>query len=121
MYFDRKDDIFFIKWARQVKIRDRFVCQVCDRQGIELNAHHMNSWDVHQDERYDLDNGVTLCAQCHRQFHELYGYGNNTRAQFEEFMAMSEALKDSIKRKIHVESAVKQFLSKIADGYTAQL
>ncbi len=119
MFFDRKDDIYFIKWAKQVKIRDRFICQICNRQGVELNAHHKNSWDAFEDERYDLDNGVTLCAQCHRNFHETYGYGGNTRQQFDEFERMSEALKESIEQKIRVESAVKKFLSDLEDGYVS--
>ena len=116
MYFDRKDDIYFIKWAKAVKIRDHFTCQICDRRGVLLNAHHMMSWDAYVDERYCLDNGITLCHDCHHAFHEMYGYGNNTRTQFDEFRNISESLMRSVIRKFQVESVVQQVLSDL-DGY----
>jgi hypothetical protein len=119
MYFDRKDDIYFIKWAKQVKIRDRFICQICERRGLELNAHHMNGWDWCVEERYDLDNGTTLCKDCHTNFHDLYGYGGNTRQQFDEFVKVSETLIRAINRKIQVESLTQKTLQLIADGYEA--
>jgi len=116
MYFDRKDDFYFIKWSKQVKIRDRFTCQVCDRRGLYIEAHHMNSWDIYTDERYDLDNGVTLCGDCHKQFHEIYGYGHNTRIQFDEFVKFSEALKLTVERQLTTAGIVQQVLSDL-DGY----
>lgn len=120
-YFDRKSDIAFIRWAKQVKVRDYFTCQICERRGIELNSHHLNGWDWCEDERYDLDNGTTLCAICHKGFHDMYGYGQNTRTQFEEFKKVSEVLKRSIKHKIQVESATRKILSDLADGYSSSL
>lgn len=117
MYFDRKDDYYFIKWAKQVKIRDHFTCQICGRRGVLLNAHHMNSWDAYIDERYDIDNGITLCADHHSGFHDIYGYGQNTRAQFDEFFKLSEALKEAITQKIQVESVVQKIIFDL-DGYT---
>ena len=27
-----------------------------------------------------------VCNKCHKEFHGIYGYGGNTRKQFEEFM-----------------------------------
>ncbi len=46
----------------------------------------MNSYDVHVDERYDLKNGITLCSIHHDLFHDIYGRGNNSKAQFREFL-----------------------------------
>jgi hypothetical protein len=36
--------------------------------------------------RYDIDNGVPLTAEIHRKFHQMYGNGNNTKAQFVQFL-----------------------------------
>jgi len=75
------------KWRELVFIRDNFTCKICNVKGGRLNAHHINSWNKHEDDRFILDNGITLCEDCHKNFHFQYGYGNNTRKQFEKFAA----------------------------------
>ena len=55
--------------------------------GVNLNAHHLNGWNAFPEQRFDLDNGVTLCTDCHKDFHSQYGYGDNTREQFNEYAA----------------------------------
>lgn len=73
-------------WRREVFKRDKFTCQVCgDRKGGNLNAHHLNSYNWDKDNRTNIDNGVTLCEKCHMYFHSNYGFGDNTKEQFEEF------------------------------------
>ncbi len=42
-------------------------------------------------------NGITLCEKCHDNFHLHYGYGDNTKEQFEELQKQKE--NKSIKRK----------------------
>jgi len=80
---DRSADKKFVKWARQIKERDNYLCQLCDRRGLALNSHHINSWDDFIEQRYDLKNGITLCERCHSFLHSIYGKGRNTRMQFE--------------------------------------
>ena len=75
-------------WSKQVMERDNYTCQVCgDNKGGNLNAHHLNGWNAFPEQRFDLDNGVTLCNDCHKDFHSQYGYGDNTREQFDEYAA----------------------------------
>jgi len=90
---DRRDDPEFERWARAVKVNDDFTCQICSAKGVYLEAHHKNGWNAFPDERYDLDNGVTLCKRCHDRFHETYGYGGNTKYQFDEYSKVAELLR----------------------------
>ena len=56
-------------WAQQVITRDKGVCQKCGRAGMEMHAHHIEAFIDNENSRYDLDNGITLCFQCHWEQH----------------------------------------------------
>lgn len=75
-----------VDWRVKVFIRDKRTCQTCGYKGQDINAHHLNGWNWCKDERFDLDNGVTLCGDCHIDFHKIYGYGNNTKEQFNQYV-----------------------------------
>ena len=75
-------------WSKQVMKRDNYTCQICGNSPSgNLNAHHLNAWNAFPEQRFDLDNGVTLCVDCHKEFHKMYGRGGNTREQFNEYAA----------------------------------
>lgn len=75
------------KWRSLVFERDLYTCQRCgDSAGGNLTAHHIYSYDVHIDERQEENNGITLCEKCHKDFHSKYGYGKNTKQQFDEWI-----------------------------------
>ena len=76
----------YYEWRRSVFKRDNYVCQKCGGRGRRLNSHHIESYDINEELRTVLENGVTLCRDCHKKFHLIYGNGNNTREQFNEFM-----------------------------------
>lgn len=66
-----------------------FTCAVCKKRGTKLNAHHMNGWLSHPEDRYAIDNLVCLCHRCHRAYHTQYGNGikePNTKEQFQQFL-----------------------------------
>lgn len=48
-----------------------------------LVIHHLDSWDINKKLRYNVNNGVVLLKTIHKDFHTLYGFGNNTKLQFE--------------------------------------
>jgi hypothetical protein len=68
--------------AYQCFERDNFACCRCGTRGGPLNAHHLSSWHAHPDLRFDLNNLVCLCADCHKSFHRDYGWKNNTLEQY---------------------------------------
>ena len=67
-----------IEWSVIVKQRDGNSCQVCGRNKSELppkelHAHHIMPWEKYPELRFDVDNGVTLCKQCHNLVHRSDG------------------------------------------------
>ncbi len=74
------------EWRTSVYKRDDYTCQKCLVKGGILHAHHIESWDVNRKLRVDKNNGITFCKECHMDFHNIYGKGNNTREQAEEFL-----------------------------------
>ena len=79
-------------FVRAVMKRDGYTCQICGKQHCILAAHHLNgyNWDI--ENRYNPDNGVTLCYECHMDFHSKYGRGNNTAEQFIEYANQNRRL-----------------------------
>ncbi|NJO18641.1 MAG: HNH endonuclease [Thioploca sp.] len=105
--FDRKDDFLYLRWAREIKQKNHYTCEICGRRGIELNAHHLNAWASFPDERYDISNGTCLCRDHHEMFHDIYGKGENTKEQFEEFRNLIQSLQIEAKYQVQVEEATK--------------
>lgn len=66
--------------------RDNYTCQYCRKHGGKLNTHHLNGYDNYKDFRIEVNNGIVLCEDCHKEFHKIYGYGDNTWQQFREFL-----------------------------------
>ena len=55
-------------WANEVKERDGYRCRLCgSTEGVE--AHHIIPWDADPDQRFSLDNGITLCRLHHDRIH----------------------------------------------------
>lgn len=77
----------YYEWRKSVYKRDNYTCQYCgDNKGGNLVAHHIYNYSEHEDLRTNIDNGVTLCETCHKNFHDKYGYSNNNREQLNEFI-----------------------------------
>lgn len=85
------DEKAFVNWARLIKEKNNNKCILCSSEK-NLHAHHLYSKDVYPDLRHDLKNGVTLCYWHHKgyknSFHAVFGGGNNTKEQFEEYVQM---------------------------------
>ena len=59
-------------WRDKVFFRDNFTCQDCGRRGgdgkkIILNADHIKPFSLFPELRFELENGKTLCKECHQK------------------------------------------------------
>lgn len=77
----------YAEWRTNVFERDSYNCRVCAQYGGSLQAHHLDAFHWCKEKRYDVTNGVTLCADCHADFHKAYGKVNNTKAQYDEWIS----------------------------------
>ena len=50
--------------------RDSFRCSWCSATGVYLQVHHLETWKNSPDKRYDRNNVVTLCTECHKNIHQ---------------------------------------------------
>ena len=64
----------YIEWRNAVYERDDYICQDCGAAGGKLNAHHIKEWSLHPELRFDVDNGITLCFDCHALKHPHISY-----------------------------------------------
>lgn len=55
-------------WSESIKSRD-VVCTQC-KATTGLVAHHIRPKSQYPELKYKLDNGVTLCVDCHRLHHK---------------------------------------------------
>lgn len=52
------------EWRVKVFSSDNYRCRLCSRAGY-LEAHHIKSWANFPELRFDENNGMTLCVDCH--------------------------------------------------------
>lgn len=75
------------RWRKKVYERDKYTCQKCgDNKGGNLIAHHIYSWAYYTTMRFIVDNGITFCNHCHKNFHCLFGKRRNTKKQLNLFL-----------------------------------
>jgi len=60
-----RTNIEYRSWRRQVFERDNFVCQICGKRGDYLQADHIKPFSLFPKLRYEINNGRTLCKNCH--------------------------------------------------------
>ena len=63
----------YIKWRRDVFIRDEFTCRECGIKHIYITAHHIKSFAHYPKLRFIVSNGITLCEDCHKKTDNYMG------------------------------------------------
>jgi hypothetical protein len=72
-----RDD--YKQWRKSIFQQDNYTCQICLIRGGNLEADHIKEWCNYPELRYNLDNGRTLCKDCHKQT-DNYGHKAKRKA-----------------------------------------
>lgn len=70
------------QWRKSIYQRDQYTCQMCGEKGLKINAHHIKPFaEIFEEYKFqtiedacqcsqlwDINNGKTLCVDCHRSF-----------------------------------------------------
>lgn len=85
----------FRLWRKAVFERDNYTCQKCNIRNktglgrtVELHPHHIFNFSEYESLRFDTDNGITLCKECHNNFHNIFGRKENNLRQIKIFIEM---------------------------------
>jgi hypothetical protein len=54
-------------WRIKVFERDKYTCQICSKIGGMLHADHIHPFSRNPERRLDIENGRTLCLDCHKK------------------------------------------------------
>lgn len=79
-----RNSLQYKRWLCACMERDNWTCIVCSQRGGDLHVHHIKLFsDILKDnhieskkqaksckELWDLNNGITLCVECHKFAHE---------------------------------------------------
>lgn len=95
-----------IEWSTAVKARD-CKCVECSAT-TALVAHHVRPKSQYPELKFDLENGVTLCVDCHKDHHKKHpviGIGKDVVGKV--------ALKKRIKEQEEIIAAYKRQVEKL--------
>lgn len=90
-----------VRWSRDVRKRDNYICQECNITDVPMHAHHIKSWKDYPALRFEISNGITLCVPCHLKKHDedkrnKIPWNKGRKLSMEHRRKLSEARKGKI-------------------------
>jgi len=69
-------------WRKKVIQRDNSTCVICNKFCIYPIAHHIRNKTYFPSLQYEVNNGVTLCYDCHMIIHNKVSYYRLKKGEF---------------------------------------
>ena len=98
----------WVLWRTSVYIRDSYTCFLCRSHGGRLEAHHIIKKTVRPDLMFLVENGITLCKECHRNNGVHRKSGGPLVDKQKELMILKEYIPQSPEQKRWIEECKKQ-------------
>jgi predicted HNH restriction endonuclease len=67
----KRNDPRMAEWRQAVFERDGYTCQDCGAKGY-LQAHHLIPISEDLSKAFDIENGKTVCVECHEKIHSRF-------------------------------------------------
>ena len=58
-------------WRNAVLERDGYQCRKCHKSHNRLDAHHIFSFTLFPELRFEVSNGITACVRCHTKYKDI--------------------------------------------------
>lgn len=55
-------------WRNAVLERDGYRCRKCHKSNSRFDAHHIFSFTLFPELRFEVSNGITVCVRCHAKY-----------------------------------------------------
>ena len=68
------NDPAYADWRKKIFQRDKKCMMPGCTSKTKLQAHHIKRWADASALRYDISNGITLCAACHKSIKNKEGH-----------------------------------------------
>jgi len=72
-------------WRNLVFNLGNFTCRHCNKIGGKLHVHHKAPYSLFPELRWELNNGMVLCENCHKEVHKIATelFGGLTRKEYQ--------------------------------------